>query len=205
MYDSVTATVDGLTKGMQIAFSYPTGRKAADYLSTGHVLETPAGTMLRQSEVTFFVQYGAASITLFYAGPSEGGGTVTLRLPLVKELESIPSGGAEGQVLKIVSGQPAWGSDTGNAVTWDEIEDKPTFSSVAMSGSYDDLTNTPTLGNLAALDTVSNAQVAANAAIALTKLANVAQITAAGGNLIIPAGTLQSVLQALADAIDPAP
>lgn len=50
---------------------------------------------------------------------------------------------------------------------------------------------------------VTNAKVATNANIALGKLANVAAITTAGGTTI-PAGTIQSVLQAIADLADPA-
>jgi len=97
---------------------------------------------------------------------------------------------------------------SGGGVTWSEIEDKPeTFppvigstSTTAMAGD----TVIPTIPEaLPPTDgSVTNVKVAAGAAIALNKLANVAAITTAGGTEI-PAGTLQDTLQAIADLADP--
>lgn len=98
--------------------------------------------------------------------------------------------------------------------TWATVSGKPSFGTAseadvgdfatAAQGSLADSAVQPgDLGDLATLDTVANAQVAASANIALSKLANVASITTAGGTNI-PAGTLQATLQAIADLADPA-
>jgi hypothetical protein len=46
------------------------------------------------------------------------------------------------------------GAGTGGSgsVAWDDVEDKPTFATVATSGAYGDLSGRPTLGGAAALD-----------------------------------------------------
>ena len=98
--------------------------------------------------------------------------------------------------------------------TWATVSGKPSFGTAseadvgdfatAAQGSLADSAVQPgDLGDLATLDTVANAQVAASANIALSKLANVASITTAGGTTI-PAGTVQETLQAIADLADPA-
>lgn len=93
------------------------------------------------------------------------------------------------------------------SVSWDDVEDKPEFGSAAEADSGDfasaaqgalaaSAVQPSALGALATLNTVSNAQVAASAAIALNKLANVA-----AGTDGLSAGTLQATLQALASRI----
>lgn len=44
--------------------------------------------------------------------------------------------------IGIIGGKVSGG---GGTVTWDDIEDKPSFATVATSGSYNDLSNTPTI------------------------------------------------------------
>jgi len=89
----------------------------------------------------------------------------------------------------------------GGGVSWDDVTGKPatfppaigTTASTAMAGNA-----TPTPGD----NSVTNAKVAANAAIDLAKLANTAAITTEGGTTI-PAGNIQATLQAIADLADP--
>lgn len=50
-----------------------------------------------------------------------------------------------------VNGVPVTGGTP--SVAWADVTGKPTFADVATSGSYADLTNTPTLGTAAAADT----------------------------------------------------
>ena len=65
--------------------------------------------------------------------------------------------------------QSDWNATEGMGV----IKNKPSLATVATSGSYNDLANKPTIpsGALASKSTISNADVAANAAIAPTKIA----------------------------------
>lgn len=89
----------------------------------------------------------------------------------------------------------------GGGVSWNDVTDKPatfppaigTTASTAMAGNA-----TPTPND----NSVTNAKVAANAAIGLAKLANTAAITTAG-ETTIPAGNIQATLQAIADLADP--
>ena len=64
--------------------------------------------------------------------------------------------GEAGNVLKLGSdGQPVWGTGGGGGgdVTWNDIQDKPNFATVASTGDYADLLNTPTI------PTVNNATI----------------------------------------------
>ena len=101
-----------------------------------------------------------------------------------------------------------------------DLTGTPTLSAVATSGSYNDLSDTPVLGTAASADTGDFATAAqgalADTAVQPGDLAAVAtsgasadvstpEITSAGGNFVIAAGTVVSALQAIADQIDPAP
>lgn len=101
-----------------------------------------------------------------------------------------------------------------------DLTGTPTLATVATSGSYNDLSDTPTLGTAASADTGDFATAAqgtlADTAVQPGDLAAVAtsgasadvstpEITSAGGNFVIAAGTVVSALQAIADQIDPAP
>jgi hypothetical protein len=111
--------------------------------------------------------------------------------------------GTSGEFVKIDA--PSGGEVT---VAWDDVTGKPTFGALATQDSvaYADVTGKPTLGTLAALNTITttnitdgtitNADINAAAAIALSKIANVAAGT---GGLV--AGTLQATFQALATRI----
>jgi len=54
---------------------------------------------------------------------------------------------------------------------YSDLSGRPSLATVATTGAYADLSGRPTLGDLASLSLVSNAQVATDAAIALSKLA----------------------------------
>ena len=101
-----------------------------------------------------------------------------------------------------------------------DLTGTPTLATVATSGSYNDLSDTPTLGTAASADVGDFATAAqgtlASSAVQPGDLAAVAtsgdsadvstpEITSAGGNFVIAAGTVVSALQAIADQIDPAP
>lgn len=67
---------------------------------------------------------------------------------LDKKLDAPEEEGEPGQVLKLgEDGEPIWanGGGGGGTVTWDDIEDKPEFAEVATTGSYNDLTDRPTI------------------------------------------------------------
>lgn len=57
--------------------------------------------------------------------------------------------GTEGQVLTVSGGVPVWAAGGGDPVSWSSITGKPTFATVATSGSYSDLINKPTLATVA--------------------------------------------------------
>lgn len=111
--------------------------------------------------------------------------------------------GTSGEFVKI---DPPTGGEV--TVAWDDVTGKPTFGALATQDSvaYADVTGKPTLGTLAGLNTITSANITdgtianvdinASAAIALTKLANVAAGT---GGLV--AGTLQATFQSLATRI----
>ena len=68
------------------------------------------------------------------------------------KLDKPEADGSAGQVLKLgEDGQPVWanGGGGGGSVEWDDIEGKPSFSTVAETGSYNDLTDKPTLAAVA--------------------------------------------------------
>lgn len=54
-----------------------------------------------------------------------------------------------------VSGKPSWIGSSKPSYTWSEIGSKPTFATVATSGSYNDLTNKPTIPSLTGYATQS--------------------------------------------------
>lgn len=67
-----------------------------------------------------------------------------------------------GTNIKTINNQSLLGEGNidieGGASTWDEIEDKPTFATVATSGSYNDLSNKPTIPDVTGkADKVSSA------------------------------------------------
>ena len=66
------------------------------------------------------------------------------------KLDTPAEAGEAGYVLALAEdGSTAWvpqsGGGGGGTVTWDDVQDKPNFSTVATSGSYDDLSNKPTI------------------------------------------------------------
>lgn len=74
------------------------------------------------------------------------------------------------------TGTQAAGTITGLATVatsgaYSDLSGRPSLATVATTGAYSDLSGRPTLGDLASLSLVSNAQVATDAAIALSKLA----------------------------------
>lgn len=54
---------------------------------------------------------------------------------------------ADGQLLKYDSSSSKWINGSGNTTTvsWQDVTGKPTFATVATTGDYDDLTDTPTI------------------------------------------------------------
>lgn len=87
-------------------------------------------------------------ITITNTGGGEGGGGLATNL----------TGLATNQVLKWSAADDAW---VNGSIIWNEIQSKPSFASVATTGSYNDLTNKPTLVNdindLSDVDTNSSA------------------------------------------------
>jgi hypothetical protein len=68
-------------------------------------------------------------------------------------LSSLAQGGATaGQVVRWNGTAWAVGNVTAGSTVWDDIIGKPTFATVATTGSYADLTGKPTLGTLASQD-----------------------------------------------------
>jgi phage-related tail fiber protein len=68
-------------------------------------------------------------------------------------LSSLAQGGATaGQVVRWNGTAWAVGNVTAGSTAWDDILGKPTFATVATTGSYADLTGKPTLGTLASQD-----------------------------------------------------
>ena len=68
---------------------------------------------------------------------------------LAEKLDKPEAEGSAGQVLKLGDdGEPIWangGGGPGGDVYWDDIQGKPDFATVATTGSYDDLTDKPTI------------------------------------------------------------
>jgi hypothetical protein len=91
MQEAISVSVPGGIKpGQRVTISYPTGRSAADYLTTGHVATLPDGTQLRQDSDLFFVAYGTTGIGFTYGqGQAQPAGTLTLFCPLVAALSSV--------------------------------------------------------------------------------------------------------------------
>lgn len=82
-----------------------------------------------------------------------------------------------GRVATLEGGGTGGGGEPGESgpVTWDTIEDKPTFAPVAISGSYGDLTDQPNPPEIPTSlpptdGSVTNDKVAPDAAIAASKL-----------------------------------
>lgn len=68
----------------------------------------------------------------------------------------LPTGGTTGQVLKKqADGTMGWANDNDTVVTWDTLSGKPTLATVATSGSYNDLTDKPTIPSQYVLPTAS--------------------------------------------------
>ena len=120
-----------------------------------------------------------------------GGGGVSWNDVTGKPATFPPEIGTTETTAKAGNYAPAWGDVTGKPATFPP--DIGTTASTAMAGDA-----TPTPGD----NSVTNAKVAANAAIDLAKLANTAAITTEGGTTI-PAGNIQATLQAIADLADP--
>lgn len=69
----------------------------------------------------------------------------------------LPTGGTTGQVLKKqADGTMGWANDNDTVVTWDTLSGKPTLATVATSGSYNDLTDKPTIPSQYVLPTASS-------------------------------------------------
>lgn len=69
----------------------------------------------------------------------------------------LPTGGTTGQVLKKqADGTMGWANDNDTIVTWATLSGKPTLATVATSGSYNDLTDKPTIPSQYVLPTASN-------------------------------------------------
>ena len=134
--------------------------------------------------------------------------------------EFLEGGGATPTVSwDDVTGKPTF-SAVATSGDYADLTGTPTLATVATSGSYNDLSDTPTLGTAASADVGDFATAAqgtlASSAVQPGDLAAVAtsgdsadvstpEITSAGGNFVIAAGTVVSALQAIADQIDPAP
>lgn len=82
------------------------------------------------SQITDAPEINDATITIKQGGTTKGTFTLNQASDGIIELDTGGGGGG--------------GGDT---VYWDDIEDKPNFATVATSGSYNDLTDTPTIGN----------------------------------------------------------
>lgn len=144
--------------------------------------------------------------------PPTIGTTATTALAGNTELLQI---GTTATTAKAGDYQPTWAQVTGKPTTFPATVPVATATALATTRAITltgDVTGTANFDGSAPASitaaigagVIVNADVAAAAAIALTKLANVAAITTAGGTAI-PAGTLQTVLQAIADLADPAP
>ena len=69
----------------------------------------------------------------------------------------LPTGGTTGQVLKKqADGTMGWANDNDTVVTWNTLSGKPTLATVATSGSYNDLTDKPTIPSQYVLPTASS-------------------------------------------------
>ena len=69
----------------------------------------------------------------------------------------LPTGGTIGQVLKKqADGTMGWANDNDTIVTWNTLSGKPTLATVATSGSYNDLTDKPTIPSQYVLPTASS-------------------------------------------------
>lgn len=75
-----------------------------------------------------------------------------------------------------------------NAASWDIILNKPVFATVATSGSYNDLTNKPTIPSIAGLATETYVTTAISniPAVDLTGYATETYVTTAIGNIPAP-------------------
>lgn len=64
--------------------------------------------------------------------------------------QGVPSGGTTGQILAKASNtdyDTEWVNGTTGSVDWSDITNKPNFATVSTSGSYNDLTDKPTINN----------------------------------------------------------
>lgn len=91
--------------------------------------------------------------------PTIGDGTITLT----------QNGVVKGSFTMNQSGSATIALDAGiTTVDWSDITNKPTFSTVAISGSYNDLLNRPTLGTMAAENAADYTKTAGLATVATT-------------------------------------
>ena len=82
------------------------------------------------SQITDAPEINDATITIKQGGTTKGTFTLNQASDGIIELDTGGGGGGGGDI-----------------VYWDDIQDKPNFATVATSGSYNDLTDTPTIGN----------------------------------------------------------
>lgn len=122
------------------------------YFTNERVDDRVAAILVEGTGIDIVYNDLTGKITITNTGGGEGGGS------------SIPTnftGLASNQVMKYSTADEAW---VNGSVVWSEIASKPTFSSVATTGSYNDLINKPDLVNdisdLADVDTVSSAPTA---------------------------------------------
>lgn len=127
-----------------------------------------------------------------------GGGGVSWSDVTGKPATFPPAIGTTATTAKAGNYAPAWGDVTGKPATFAPIIGATATTALAGNTVIPVIPATlPPTDN-----SVTNAKVAANAAIGLAKLANTAAITTEGGTTI-PAGNIQATLQAIADLADP--
>lgn len=122
----------------------------AKHPSTGAIQEI--GSLSAHSHDELYSIDSSQHLELQNNGTLVLNGSTTLTLPSVS--------GTLATLADITAGQQAdWNATSGSA----EILNKPTFATVATSGSYSDLSNKPTLGTAAATDATDYATAAQGA------------------------------------------
>ena len=86
---------------------------------------------------------GEKEISAYGAGESTGGGAITVVDGLTSTSKTAALSANQGRVLRELIDNID--SSGGVDLNWSNITDKPTFATVATSGSYTDLTNKPTI------------------------------------------------------------
>ncbi len=122
--------VDELTSTTKI----PVGNTGEDEALTTNMQQitdyVSENASIDYSQITDAPEINDATITIKQGGTTKGTFTLNQASDGIIELDTGGGGGG--------------GGDT---VYWDDIQDKPNFATVATSGSYNDLTDTPTIGN----------------------------------------------------------